>query len=58
LVKISICPKCKSPDIRLSNSAAGMFLPEQWVCDKCGYEGYMILEIDVKDKEKSSYEKH
>ncbi len=52
MVKISICPKCKSPDIRLSNSAAGMFLPEQWVCDKCGYEGYMILEIDVKDKEK------
>ena len=52
MVRISVCPKCKSPDIRIANTIIGI-LPEQWVCDKCGYEGYIVFEIDTEDKEKS-----
>ncbi|MEM2873831.1 MAG: hypothetical protein QW063_00015 [Candidatus Nanoarchaeia archaeon] len=52
MVKIPICPRCKNPNIYLSNPAAGWLLPEQWVCDKCGYIGYVVQEIDTADLEK------
>jgi len=51
MAKIPICPKCKSANIRLASSAGGWLLPEQWVCDKCGYMGFIVAELDTEDKD-------
>ena len=48
MAKINVCPKCNSPDIRQENSVSGWLLPEKWVCDKCGYTGVLVKEIDTE----------
>jgi ribosomal protein L37AE/L43A len=52
MVKINVCPKCNSPEIRRAGSVEGWLLPEQWTCDKCGYIGILVQEIDTEDVEK------
>jgi len=44
----TICPKCKSEDVRKEMNvllAAGA--PQKWICNKCGYNGYIF---PVKEK--------
>ena len=48
MVKINVCPKCNSPDIRRAGSVEGWLLPEQWTCDKCGYTGILVKELDTE----------
>jgi len=43
------CPNCKSPKMR-SNESYGI-LPQKYVCDDCGYEGNIVLELEEKDPE-------
>ncbi len=40
------CPKCGDPHIRLSSKFDIWLLPEQYICEKCGYTGPIVLEIE------------
>ena len=40
------CPKCGNPHIHLSSKFDVWILPEQYVCDKCGYKGSVVLEVE------------
>lgn len=51
MVKIPVCPKCKSTNVRLASSAGGWLIPEQWICNDCDYMGFIIAEIDTEDKD-------
>ena len=44
------CPKCKSPELR-SNNTFGI-LPQTYVCQVCGYEGPLFLELEETDDNK------
>ena len=42
---VRICPKCKSKNIKEDMSAfqvTRMFNPSVWICNNCGYEGYIF----------------
>lgn len=51
------CPRCCSPDIKLTSSLAYFLTPKQYYCDKCGYVGIVVLELeedkDQKEKEET-----
>ncbi|MBN1157724.1 hypothetical protein JXA85_08960 [Candidatus Woesearchaeota archaeon] len=52
---VTVCPKCKSPDIRIDKSnpvqpIAG--LPAMYLCAKCGHSGYNFPEVLVSEIEK------
>ena len=57
---IKICPKCKSPDIRMDKSTLQQLgaLPAFYICNKCNYSGYNFPELEIsglnKFKEKSN----
>ena len=57
MTRIAICPKCRSPDIRQSSNVSGWLMPDEWECDKCGYIGTFVQEIDTKDVEKEPKKK-
>ncbi|MEM1659849.1 MAG: hypothetical protein QXR17_01695 [Candidatus Bathyarchaeia archaeon] len=40
------CPKCGSPEIHLSSSLDYWLTPKKYVCDKCGYSGPLIMEVE------------
>ena len=46
---ITVCPNCNNPHIRLSSSLGGWLTQEEWICDKCGYQGVLVKEIDIED---------
>jgi predicted RNA-binding Zn-ribbon protein involved in translation (DUF1610 family) len=48
------CPKCGDPHIRLSSKFDIWLLPEQYVCEKCGYRGPIVLEIEEEQRKKSA----
>ncbi len=43
------CPNCKSPKMRSSESYG--ILPQKYVCENCGYEGNIVLELEEEDPE-------
>jgi predicted RNA-binding Zn-ribbon protein involved in translation (DUF1610 family) len=43
-----VCPKCGSTKIRLNTSISGWLIPEEYICDECGYTG---AAIEVKQLE-------
>jgi predicted RNA-binding Zn-ribbon protein involved in translation (DUF1610 family) len=43
---LRICPKCGSAKIREVSSLGGWILPSRYVCDDCGYDGYLLLELE------------
>ncbi len=48
-----ICPKCKSTNVRKDlNVLLAMGVPQNWICNKCGYYGYIFPEKDIKTKNK------
>ena len=49
MTKIPVCPKCRNPHIRRTTTVSGWLTPDQWICDKCGYMGYVIHELDTED---------
>lgn len=53
--KFQFCPKCGSPSILGVGSLDGWLLPTQFTCEECGYNGYLLMEIDetkeIEEKE-------
>ena len=45
--KPKFCPKCKSHEIYLKPNYG--ILPQKYHCNKCGYEGNVVLEIEGKE---------
>jgi len=43
---IKLCPRCGSPKIRLSSSLDIWLTPEQYVCERCGYKGPIVMEVE------------
>lgn len=53
--EIMICPKCKSPNVHLDNSnplQPAMGLPPKYVCNNCGYSGYVFPKIKLSELKK------
>ncbi|MEM1538981.1 MAG: hypothetical protein QXK33_01010 [Candidatus Bathyarchaeia archaeon] len=40
------CPKCGSPNIRLSSSLDYWLTPKKYVCENCGYFGPVVMELE------------
>jgi predicted RNA-binding Zn-ribbon protein involved in translation (DUF1610 family) len=47
------CPKCCSPEIRKSTSFDSWLIPAKFICEKCGYSGPIIMELEKKEDESS-----
>jgi late competence protein required for DNA uptake (superfamily II DNA/RNA helicase) len=45
------CPRCCSPDIKLSSSLAYWLTPKQYYCEKCGYLGTIVMELEEEKEE-------
>ena len=45
------CPKCGNPNIHLSSKFDLWLFPEQYVCEKCGYKGPLVLEMEEEHKD-------
>jgi predicted RNA-binding Zn-ribbon protein involved in translation (DUF1610 family) len=43
------CPKCGSPSIRLSSSVDFWLVPSKYVCEKRGYEGPIVMELEKEE---------
>jgi ribosomal protein L37AE/L43A len=46
------CPRCASPKINLTSSLAVWLTPKQYFCEKCGYVGTIVMELE-KEKEET-----
>ena len=45
------CPKCKSIDVRAEMGILlAVGVPPKWICNKCGYNGFIFPELEVKLK--------
>ncbi len=42
-LKERLCPICGSPVKRMT-ALSGWFLPDMYVCEKCGYKGPVYIE--------------
>ncbi|MFX1339250.1 MAG: hypothetical protein ACFFDK_11625 [Promethearchaeota archaeon] len=51
MVKIRLCPKCKKPTLRNAINVSGWLAPGMFECsdEKCGYVGYIYIEVDPED---------
>jgi predicted RNA-binding Zn-ribbon protein involved in translation (DUF1610 family) len=45
------CPKCGSPEIKLSSSLDYWLTPHKYICDKCGYYGIIVMELEQVENE-------
>jgi len=43
------CPKCCSPEIRLSSSLDYWLTPRKYYCPKCGYTGILVMELEPEE---------
>jgi predicted RNA-binding Zn-ribbon protein involved in translation (DUF1610 family) len=50
---IIICPRCYSPEIKKSSSFDSWLIPTRYICEKCGYFGPIIVELEKKEEESS-----
>jgi C4-type Zn-finger protein len=50
------CPRCASPKIQLSSSLAMWLTPKEYFCEKCGYRGIIVMELE-KDEDQNDKEK-
>jgi predicted RNA-binding Zn-ribbon protein involved in translation (DUF1610 family) len=44
------CPRCCSPKIRLSSSLDIWLTPKKYICENCGYNGPIIMELEKQEK--------
>ena len=44
------CPRCGSPEIRLSNSLDYWLTPKKYVCAHCGYAGPIVMELEKEEE--------
>jgi hypothetical protein len=46
------CPRCASPEIHLTSSLSVWLTPKEYYCEKCGYVGCVVMELE-KEKEEN-----
>ena len=53
LPRLKLCPRCLSP-LTLGGKLGGWLLPQDYICNKCGYTGTVFLEgtPDIDETEK------
>ena len=56
--KIKVCPRCGSNGIRLSNNLGFWLTPAVYICEKCGYEGPIVMELERNNKTPSQDKPH
>jgi predicted RNA-binding Zn-ribbon protein involved in translation (DUF1610 family) len=47
---VLVCPKCKSIDVgldKISSAQMAMGFATKYVCNKCGYLGYLFPEVPI-----------
>ena len=42
---LKLCPRCGSPKLRLYTSLYIGLTPVQYVCERCGYKGPVVMEV-------------
>jgi len=47
----SYCPKCASPNIHLSSRVDYWLAPRKYVCEDCGYNGPIIMELEKEENQ-------
>ncbi len=45
------CPKCANPNVRFISTLDGWLTPRQYLCEKCGYNGPLIMELEKTEEE-------
>ncbi len=45
-MKVDVCPKCGSANIKFSSKFDVWLMPKQYVCYDCGYTGPVVLELE------------
>ena len=50
-VLINLCPRCRSTNIKLLDFTSGWLTPMRYVCHDCGFQGSLVLEVQVTEKE-------
>ena len=43
------CPKCASPNIRISKGFDQWLVPMKYVCEDCGYYGPIVMELEKEE---------
>jgi ribosomal protein S27AE len=46
------CPKCGSPNLRLSSSMDYWLTPQRYLCGECGYLGAVFMELEKEENKK------
>lgn len=46
------CPICGSPRLKLAGGADFWLMPGKFVCQDCGYKGFIVMEKDEDDSTK------
>ena len=46
------CPRCCSPKIQLNSSLDVWLTPRQYHCEKCGYTGILVMELEEDKRNK------
>lgn len=41
-----VCPKCGSPEVYLSSWMDSWLTPTQYICEKCGYRGPLLMKLE------------
>jgi predicted RNA-binding Zn-ribbon protein involved in translation (DUF1610 family) len=48
------CPRCGSPKIHLSSSLDYWLTPKKYLCEKCGYVGPIVMELEKEENSQSN----
>ena len=51
------CPRCCNPEIKLSSTFDYWLTPKKYYCEKCGYLGPIVLELEEETAENRAKEK-
>lgn len=44
------CPRCTSPKINLSSSFNMWLMPKNYLCNNCGYQSPVVLELEKEEE--------
>jgi predicted RNA-binding Zn-ribbon protein involved in translation (DUF1610 family) len=50
-----LCPRCGSSELRLSSRFDIWLTPEQYICERCGYKGPIVMELEEISEEKKRF---
>ncbi|MEM2991597.1 MAG: hypothetical protein QXQ02_10520 [Halobacteria archaeon] len=48
---LAICPKCGKASIVKSSLYDGWLFPNRFACIRCGYSGYLVMELEKVEEE-------